>query len=226
VRDLDVKLEQLRRWRDESQPDSHTEFDHILIWATRSRHQARRRMIRVLDSRRFNLLIQRLALRLERPLRLKLGQRLGVADVLPDLIRPLYRQVIKAGRRIETSPEPEDYHRLRLRCKRLRYALEFASCLYGKTLRPHRKRLVRLQNVLGDYNDTIVARANIRNWIEGPAKALPPSAILFLGALDERLRCRGESCLEKFPDRFRDLTKRPWRSLARALHPRGGGTPS
>lgn len=218
VRDLDVKLEELHRWREESGEAHRTDFDPVMRWLRRRRDQARRVMIRALDSRRYLLLAQRLERALQRPPRLKPGYGDRAADLLPALIAPLYKGVLRTGRQVVAAPSPERYHRLRLRCKRLRYALEFAAGLYGKSLRSHRKRLVELQDLLGEYNDTVVARGNIRSWIVGHVK-LPPATIFLLGILEERLRVRGETCLDEFPERFRRLTKRSWRSLEKALQP-------
>ena len=55
-----------------------------------------------------------------------------------------------------TSPAT-DYHRLRIRCKRLRYALEFLSDLYPGATRPLMRRLVTVQDVLGVHQDADVA---------------------------------------------------------------------
>jgi hypothetical protein len=84
-------------------------------------------------------------------------------------------------------------------------------------LKPFRKRLRQLQNLLGAFNDSVVARENLRGWIATRAGALPAPTVSFLGKLEERLRVQGESCLEEFPERFREFKKRPWRSLKKAL---------
>lgn len=217
VRDLDVKKQELLRWRDECEPGHRRRFLLILDWLDRNRNQARCVMIRRLDSRRYVLWVQRLTATLSQPTHRLPAPNPPVGEILSELIRPFYRQVLKAGRRVKQSPTPKNYHRLRLRCKRLRYALEFASDRHNQGVAPYLKRLVRLQQVLGDYNDTIVGRANIRAWVDHPAIPLPAAAILLLGALEERLRRHGNSRLRRFPGRFRDFAKRPWRPLARAL---------
>jgi CHAD domain-containing protein len=147
----------------------------------------------------------------------KPGVDLRAAEVLPELIRPLYRSVIKAGRRTEKSPVAEQYHRLRLRCKRLRYVLEFSSSVGGKGLKPYRRRLKKLQDLLGDYNDSVVAQANLEDWISDLKNPLPRPTIFFLGRLGERLRLTGEGRLAEFPDSFRQFKKRRWRALRRVF---------
>jgi CHAD domain-containing protein len=62
----------------------------------------------------------------------------------------------------------------------------------SKGLRGPRKRLIALQDLLGELNDAVVARANIRTWIAEPNTALPPRVLFLLGKLEKRLRSRGE----------------------------------
>jgi CHAD domain-containing protein len=223
VRDLDVKLQRLGEWRAESPGASEREFERIVRWATRERARARRRMIRVLDSRRYMRLVQRLEASLRQGGSRRVGGGPRALEGLPELIRPLHKRVLRAGRLVELEPIPEHYHRLRIRCRRLRYALDFAATVRGNALDAYRKRLVRLQDVLGEYNDTVVARSNIRSWVQERTRSLPPRVVFSLGCLEERLRMQGESWLEKYPERFRAFEKRSWRSLEKLLQ---GGLPA
>ncbi len=49
---------------------------------------------------------------------------------MPDLIEALHRSATKAARRARRSGDAADFHRTRIRLKRLRYALEFVSEIY------------------------------------------------------------------------------------------------
>src|SRR5205823_4429707 len=61
------------------------------------------------------------------------GARLG--DVAPDLLRPHVRAVARAGRRLGPDAEAAELHRLRVRTKRLRYALETLRSLGDRSTR-------------------------------------------------------------------------------------------
>lgn len=68
-------------------------------------------------------------------------------------LRKNLRSVRKLARR-SAPPDAEQRHRLRIACKKLRYALEFfAPLLPGKPLKPFLKALVALSDVLGELND-------------------------------------------------------------------------
>lgn len=69
-----------------------------------------------------------------------------------------HRQVLHKGLCFATL-QMEDRHELRKRVKRLRYALQFADALLPhEKIKPYLKQLARLQDLLGQMNDLVVAR--------------------------------------------------------------------
>jgi len=73
-------------------------------------------------------------------------------------LRKWHKQVAQGGAHFATL-DTEARHALRKRAKRLRYGLSFAeSLLRAGRLRTYRKRLAQLQDVLGEFNDLVVAR--------------------------------------------------------------------
>jgi len=72
----------------------------------------------------------------------------------------LRRRIRHSGKRLKTL-DPERRHRLRIRAKRLRYALEFFDGLYERRKAPRQAMLTALrslQDSLGALNDMAVAR--------------------------------------------------------------------
>jgi len=77
------------------------------------------------------------------------------------------RRVLKAGTNIKSRSD-EELHRLRIQCKKLRYAGEFFTPLFDKQeMRAYIKRLKELQDMLGLMHDIAV----IEDDILGPVKA-------------------------------------------------------
>lgn len=73
-------------------------------------------------------------------------------------LRKWHRRLIADGRRFHELDDPAR-HKLRKLAKRLRYGLSFTECLFdAHRVKPYRKRLADLQDVLGDINDLVVAR--------------------------------------------------------------------
>lgn len=64
-------------------------------------------------------------------------------------------KVLGTGRDIRRMDD-EDLHRLRIECKKLRYATEFFAPLYGTKMTAFSKKLKQLQDVLGVLHDCYV----------------------------------------------------------------------
>src|SRR5271165_3348795 len=127
------------------------------------REDARRAQLEALDSRRYERLVSGLVAMLEQgPSRRSGACRTPAAAAMPALIIDRHRAAGKAARRAKQTGLPGDYHRLRIRCKRLRYALEFASGLYGGELKGFVRQMTRLQDTLGSMQDAEVASARLQ----------------------------------------------------------------
>ena len=121
----------------------------------------------------------------------------GLAD---RAARPIFRDIVhKSWRRLERavdalSPDAPDtaLHAVRIRAKRVRYAVESVTPLYGKDARRFARAIADVQTVLGKNQDTTVAEA----WLRDAAKALP-STRLVAGELiaferDDRVHLRAK----------------------------------
>ncbi|MHB8382462.1 MAG: CHAD domain-containing protein [Candidatus Binataceae bacterium] len=105
-----------------------------------------------------------------------------------EILARMMRATSRAGAPLMESSMPEAVHRLRVRIKRTRYTLEMLAALGGKRHRKALARLEDLQDLLGSFNDTIVAIA----WLIAYASAegAPAKAVLAAGAMAESLRRR------------------------------------
>jgi CHAD domain-containing protein len=63
-----------------------------------------------------------------------------------------------------TGPSDEQLHAIRIRAKRVRYAAEAVAPMMGKPARRFAEAAARLQTVLGEHNDAVVAEAWLRSW--------------------------------------------------------------
>ncbi|CCH28621.1 CYTH and CHAD domain-containing protein [Actinosynnema sp. NPDC047251] len=80
-------------------------------------------------------------------------------DVLPKFVVKTYTRL---ARHAENAHDDESLHESRKAAKRLRYAVETVEPLYGKSAQEYRKRLKDLQTLLGDHQDSVVARPVLR----------------------------------------------------------------
>jgi CHAD domain-containing protein len=214
VRDLDVQLDQLEVWSDgdlESEPHALKPLHDLL---EEERAEARAALLRALDSARHARLVDGFTRLLRQgPLRRSPASRAPIATVAPELLQRRYRAVRKAGDRIGEGATAAEYHKLRIRGKRLRYALEFLTEVTPYDTDPLVKRLVALQDLLGIQQDADVATSRLSELATREGGVLPVPTVFAMGALAERYAQRGRDLRGRFPKAYRRIRGRRWKEL-------------
>jgi len=171
VRDLDVQIHRLEAWRGGADEEGSVSLGKILDVIKKRRTEARGRMLEALDSARYERLetsfgeMLRRGPGAERELARGNGRSPEgepVTSAAPGLISARYRKWRKAAKRLDESSPPDDFHDLRKKGKRLRYALEFVSEVYGRPVAALISPLKALQDDLGDHQDAVVAAETLR----------------------------------------------------------------
>jgi triphosphatase len=218
VRDLDVQLAQLDAWASDSSKEDAAALAPLREVLHEQRRDARERMIVVLNSSRYDRLIGAFAEGLRRgPLRTSKAAGRPVEVVAPELILDRYRAVRKAGRRIAPDSHLPAYHRVRIRAKRLRYALEFLTDVYPKEIPPLVRRLVAVQDLLGLVQDAAVATQRLRTMVAEQGSTLPPATIFAMGVVSRRYGEQEEKLRRRFPKAYAHLSAKPWKALRREM---------
>ncbi len=79
-----------------------------------------------------------------------------------------FKQVIKDGQALDSATPDPEVHRLRIQCKKLRYALEFFSSLYpAEDIQTLVRQLKKLQDILGVFNDLSVQQQMLHHSLAG-----------------------------------------------------------
>ncbi len=227
VRDLDVQLEGLAAMSptvvptgEDAAPQGHDPLAELGALLQRERAVARADMLNGLDSVRWDRLAKGLtAMAQQGPARRSLANRVPAVIGLPDLVLTRHDKVVKAAKRAKRSGVVTDFHALRIRCKRLRYALEFASDVYdGRTSRFVRE-LTALQDELGAMQDAEVASLQLAALATGEAH-LPAATIFVIGGVAEQHRREVNRLLGRLPHDVRRIRGRSWRELRDLLERR------
>jgi len=217
VRDLDVQIEQTRRWDAEREPGDFGALGALVAIREQQRILARRELIEGLAPRRYDRLVEGFASLLRRgPLRRVPASVAPALAAVPDVVRARYREVREGGRSLEPGSPPPAFHKLRIRCKKLRYALEAVTDLYGQPARDVIRRLVVLQDVLGEHQDAQVAIERLRTLASTPDLALPPEAVFAMGEMAEWYAHHAVELRRSFGKPFGRLPKR-WKRLRTAM---------
>ena len=224
VRDLDVQQEGLADmaeatagWSAGARPEDHDPLAELSALLERERDAARADMLGALDSVRWDRLAKGLsAMAQQGPARRSVATREPAVIGMPDLVVARHNKVAKAGKRAKRSGLVSDFHRLRIACKRLRYALEFGSEVYGGRTARFVRRLTALQDELGLMQDAEVASNRLAELATGEAH-LPAATVFVMGGVAERHRRDVDRLLRRLPKDLHRIGGREWRDLAELL---------
>jgi hypothetical protein len=191
----------------------------------KERDGARENLLTCLDSSRYSQLVADFT-SLVRP---GIGHATGLqvptaqvpaAAVVPELILARHRSAATAARRARRSGRPEDFHRLRILCKRLRYALEFVSEIYDGKTRDVVRRVVSLQDCLGVMQDAQVAATRLHSLALTENSGLSPATLFAMGRVAERYEREAERVAGTLPDHLRALKSPQWQKLKKLMERR------
>jgi CHAD domain-containing protein len=190
VRDLDVLIEHLRADLESLDDEDREAASTLLGELTKERRTARRRLLRALGSDRYLQLLDRVEAAAEPPLTAE-------ADTgLRDIWQGEHKRLRKTVDALPAEPADDELHEVRIKVKRARYAGELAG------LGGYVKAAKRLQDVLGEHQDAVVAEERLR----GLAASLPDAA-LAAGRLVDRQRTRRAAARADWAGAWKRLAK-------------------
>ncbi|MCF3142412.1 CYTH and CHAD domain-containing protein [Streptomyces platensis] len=188
----------------------------LRIWAERRRAGARDQLLDVLDGPRYLALLKTLhAFLAEPPLRKAAGRpapEVAAGAVLKDY-RRLARRTEAALAASAGRERDEALHGARKAAKRTRYAAEAARPALGRPAKKFAKRTKRVQQLLGDHQDSVVAREALRE-LATQAQRAGEGGFTFglLYGREEALAADRERAL---PDVWRKASRRKHRAALR-----------
>jgi len=218
VRDLDVRLQRLAG---EASRNGEV-LEEVVAVLEQRRVEARRRMFEALDSNRYERLVSSFSGTLRRG-RSPAPTR-PILEEAPDLVRRRYKRVRKDVDGLTEDSPPEEFHDLRKKGRRLRYALEPLQEIYGKPAKKMIKLLKTVQDDLGEHQDLVVAAALMEEL--GVAGDLPPRAVFSMGSMAGRYTRDTAKMRANFlgSKPFRALRRgKSWKLLRKEMREKVGG---
>ncbi|MEU0626700.1 CYTH and CHAD domain-containing protein [Streptomyces sp. NPDC005989] len=137
----------------------------LRVWSAAARGGSRRRTVAVLDGKRYLALLESLDALLTGPPLLPAAARAPGRELPRAVLRDYGRLADRAGRALELPPGHDRdlaVHEARKAAKRVRYAAEAARPALGKPAKRFAKRMKAVQSLLGDHQDSVVARETLR----------------------------------------------------------------
>jgi len=194
LRDLDVLREYLGTELASLEPAAQVVGADLMNLVDDQRARARAAILAALDGGRYEKLLSRLGHAVRRP-------RVIAADFsLSTVAADQFKKLRKAVKALPKKPSDADLHAVRIKVKRARYAAELAQTIVGRPAERFVARTKKLQDILGEYQDAVVAEERLRSVVEGdhqrPVRSL---ANRFIGRQRGRREAAQMDFLEQWP---------------------------
>jgi inorganic triphosphatase YgiF len=125
--------------------------------------------------------------------------RRPIADLAPRLLDRLTRKVYRRGRHLRHRSDAER-HALRKSLKKLRYGIDYLGSIYpDKAVDAYLQRCKKLQKILGDMNDAVMAPGLADRLDDGTRPGLAPA----VGALTKQLSDQRSEALAGLAKRWK-----------------------
>jgi triphosphatase len=218
ARDLDVALIEIGKFAQELEPSERPALDAVRRHLVSQRSRAQTKVIRMLDAGSTRRCLERLE-----------AAAASVADaskrspepavvVLPALLRTRYKKLRKAIRRLGPDSSPEERHAVRGKIKKLRYAVEPVSALYGKPAAAFLRTLRRMQDHLGKEHDSHLTLERLRALSLRPIRGATPPTMFLLGRMAERhAPVSADARDTHLENRMNRQLRKRWKKLRRTL---------
>lgn len=188
VRDLDVLGETMRARAVRLDPELRAGLGPLAV-AIHDQHLAAvTALAKVLDSSPWRRTRERLVAFTRSTAASRRRERLG--SIAARLVQPPLRSARRAGHRLTLGSPASEFHRVRIRVKRLRYVLETMRGVGGRSVEKLVARLRSIQDILGIHQDATVAVAWLRAYAARPG--VEAAVLLPVGAVIQALRKRSQ----------------------------------
>lgn len=199
ARDADVAREYLGREVASLAPAARAAAEPLLARIDAERAAAMTGVRSALDDPRYPRLMERVEEMIRRP-------RIAAADVsLPALARGEFKKLRKAVEALPKKPGDRELHALRIKVKRARHTAELVHRLVGRTAERFAAKAHKVQDVLGEHQDAVVAERRIHELLEDTSDGAQSAAA---DRLLNRQRKRRKAALAAFREEWPKLERR------------------
>ena len=198
VRDLEVQRDRLREHANRMPPAEAEAARRVVRRLDADRAAARADLRAMLDQPRYAKLRAKVAAAAESP-RFTEAAAAPAGRALTKVIRRRWKQIRRAVRDLGDNPPDEALHAIRIRAKKCRYAAEACEPAFGKRGRRLARGMAKVQDILGDHHDAVVAV----EWLAKTAHECSPAEAYAIGMLAQLEREAAAVARAEFPEVWR-----------------------
>lgn len=225
VRDADIRIEAVSSFRRNVPEGDRAGLDPLLQHLQLERAWVRSKMLRALDAKRTRDWLDALPDQLARttlPTPSASSRDAPALTVVPDLIRERYRKLRKCARKLTRESAIGEFHKVRVRAKKLRYALEVVAPTYTKPAEKMLAALHKLQGGLGTQHDADVIARYLTQLASRPPASFTPVTLFLMGRMAEAQAREAARMSGKIEKPWRKVRGRRWKALRRRMDARRG----
>jgi len=229
VRDADIRLEAASSFRGSLPEGERDRLDPLLQYLQSERVRARSTMLRALDAKRARDWLDTLPDQLAKtpPATSSASSRNAAAlAVVPDLIHQRFRKLRKSARRLTAQSSMAEFHEVRVRAKKLRYALEVIAPTYAKPANRMLAALHKLQSRLGTQHDADVIAHYLTQLAGHPPANFAAATLFVMGRMAEQRAREAVRMGKKVEGPWRRVRGRRWKRLRSRMERRRDDVPA
>lgn len=229
VRDADIRIEAVSSFRSSLPESDRAGLDPLLQHLQLERAWVRSKMLRTLDAKRTRDWLDTLPEQLARttlPTPSASSRDAPALTVVPGLIRERYRKLRNCARKLTRESSIGEFHKVRVRAKKLRYALEVVAPTYTKPAAKMLAAVHKLQSRLGTQHDADVIARYLTQLVTRPPTSFTPATLFLMGRMAEAHARQAVGMGGKIEKPWRKVRGRRWKALRRRMDKRRGDAPA
>jgi CHAD domain-containing protein len=198
VRDIEVQRDRLRGHAALLPPAEAEAARRVIRRLDADREAAKFDLLASLAQARYAHVCSQLAAAAARPV-FTAAADAAASRALSGVVRGRWKKIRRAVDDLGDNPPDEALHAVRARAKRCRYAAEACEPAFGKPARRLAKAMGRVQDVLGEHHDAVVAGA----WLAKTAHECSPTEAYAIGMLAQVELGAARAARAEFPGAWR-----------------------
>jgi len=226
VRDADIRLEAASSYRSSLPEGERVALDPLLQYLRSERVRARSAMLRALDAKRARDWLDTLPDRLAKTPPATSSRNVAALAVVPDLIQERFRKLRKSARRLTAKSSMAEFHDVRVRAKKLRYALEVIAPTYAKPANRMLAALHKLQGRLGTQHDADVIAHYLTQLAGHPPANFAAATLFMMGRMAEQRAREAVRMGKKVAAPWRRVRGGRWKRLRSLMEKRRDEVPA